>query len=166
MGRRNPLSIVLASAALAGQPYLFGPAGWKGGVPDPAIHRVWPESICWRHGQSSALCSALNLAFAAAQDWSGSDEVSFWMHSERATGSSFMVLFFSENLQTEGPDSYAYRITLDWTGWKQFTGRGVNGSSCPGATRPEAALNTGLLTRSDHFCNAGASNRSFRSVAG
>jgi len=31
---------------------------------------------------------------------------------------------------------------------------------------PCVTVNAGLLTLSDHFCNAGASNRSFRSVAG
>ncbi len=77
---------------------------------------MWPESVCWRHGQASTL----DLPLTTAQDWSEFNAVSFWMHSEKATGSSFMALFFSENPETDGQDYYSHKITLDWTDWKQF----------------------------------------------
>lgn len=104
------------SAFGATPPPFSQPGAWKGGVADAAIHKVWPQSICWRHGQSSGL----GCSFKPAQDWSKFGTLSFWLHSEKATGSHFMLILPSENPSSEGADYYSFRITLDWTGWKQF----------------------------------------------
>ena len=107
---------VFPVAVLAAEPSVFGPSAWKGGAPDATLHKVWPQSVCWRHGQSNNL----GCRFATPRDWSGFSAVAFWLHSEKATGSRFVVIFPSENAKTEGPDYYSARITLDWTGWKRF----------------------------------------------
>lgn len=110
-----PCFVLLATLAMAAETQPFGPASaWKGGKPDAAVHQVWPESVCWRHGQSSGL----SFGFATPQDWSKMATLSLWLHSEKATGSSFMLILPSENSQTEGSDYYSHRFTLDWTGWK------------------------------------------------
>lgn len=108
--------LALVAVAFAVEPPPFGPAAWKGGVPDKTIRRVWPQSVCWRHGQSSGM----NCMFASPQDWSKSIAIAFWMHSEKATGSKFVVTFPSENPKSVGSDYYSGLITLDWTGWKRF----------------------------------------------
>lgn len=110
------LLFLLAASAFAAEPQPFGPArAWKGGEPDSAIRKVWPESVCWRHGKSSGL--GVNFP---AQDWSGFGSLALWIHSEKATGSAFMLILPSENSASEGPDYYAFRVTLDWEGWKHF----------------------------------------------
>jgi len=110
------LCFALAATTCAAAPQSLGPQGWKGGTPDARIDTVWPQSICWRHAQSRSL----GLALAAPQDWSNFTAIALWLHSEKATGSRFVVLFPSENPRTAGPDYYSCQITLDWTGWKRF----------------------------------------------
>ncbi len=105
----------VVSASAAEQP-ASGPEAWKGGSPDSTYRQVWPQSVCWRHGQKTTLA----CTFDQPEDWSRFDTAAFWLHAENATGSSFVVLFTSENPQTQGPDYYAYKITLDWIGWKRF----------------------------------------------
>ncbi len=107
--------LVVSMPVLAADQPSFAPL-WKGGTPDSAIQKVWPESICWRHGESSGI----SCKFDEPQDWSKFDTAAFWLHSEKATGSRFVVIFGSENPQSDGIDYYAFAITLDWTGWKQF----------------------------------------------
>lgn len=107
----------LAANALATVPPPFSTVDlWKGGTADAGIRKLWPQSVCWRHGQSSGL----GCSFQPAQDWSKFNAVAFWLHSEKATGSRFVLLFPSENRESDGSDYYSFRITLDWTGWKQF----------------------------------------------
>lgn len=109
------LCLVLTVAAAAEQP-AFGPSGWRGGTPDAKVHKVWPQSICWHHGKSRSL----GLSFAKPQDWSRYSALALWLHSEKATGSRFVMLLPSENAKTEGADYYSHAMTLDWTGWKRF----------------------------------------------
>ncbi|MCX6897255.1 MAG: heparinase II/III family protein [Verrucomicrobia bacterium] len=108
--------LVLAAMGFAAEPSPFGPGAWKGGTPDETIRNVWPQSVCWRHGQNSGL----NCTFATPQDWSKFAAVAFWMHSEKATRSKVVIAFPSENPKSEGSDYYSCQITLDWTGWKRF----------------------------------------------
>ncbi|MBM3890305.1 MAG: hypothetical protein FJ388_14415, partial [Verrucomicrobia bacterium] len=111
------LSFILAVAAFAAGPQPFRPArAWKGGEPDGTLCKVWPESVCWRHGRNTGL----SLTFAAPRDWSKFNAITFWLHSEKATGSRFVLTFQSENPKSEGADYYSLGITLDWSGWKQF----------------------------------------------
>ena len=56
----------LSAATAIAEPPAFGPSGWKGGTPDAGVRKVWPQSVCWRHGKSRGL----GLSFAKAQDWS------------------------------------------------------------------------------------------------
>lgn len=107
---------VFMAASFAAETPLFGPPEWKGGAPDETLRKVWPQSVCWRHGQSSGL----GCRFAAPQNWSSFSAIAFWLHSEKATGSRFVIIFPSENPKTEGSDYYSCQITLDWTGWKRF----------------------------------------------
>jgi hypothetical protein len=76
------LSLLLAGAAQGGETQKLGPAGWKGGSLDARVHKVWSQSVLWRHGQSRSL----GLRFATAQDWSEYSSLGMWLHSEKATG--------------------------------------------------------------------------------
>jgi hypothetical protein len=108
--------VLLAGTLCGSEPSAFGPTAWKGGALDAQIHRVWPQSICWRHGQSRSL----SVKFAQPQDWSKFTAVGMWLHAEKATGSRFVILFPSENPQTAGSDYYSCQVTLDWSGWKRL----------------------------------------------
>ncbi|MBI5394011.1 MAG: alginate lyase family protein, partial [Verrucomicrobia bacterium] len=115
--RATLTSAFLTASVFAAEPQPLGPASaWKGGEPDAAVRKVWPESVCWRHGKNTRI----DLSFATPQDWSRFGAASFWLHSEKATGSRFVIVFSSENPKSQGDDYYSGRITLDWTGWKQF----------------------------------------------
>lgn len=89
---------------------------WEGGVIDRAIVREGRCSIRWAQGESPFL----RLRFPKPRDWSAFSGLEFWLHSERATESDFMLIIGSENPATEGPDYYHLRIRLDWTGWRRF----------------------------------------------
>lgn len=110
------LFVALSASVGAAEKGLFDPANWKGCTLDGQVRKIWPKSVCWRHAESQGI----SLKFPAPQDWSKFDAIAFWVHSEKATGSHFMVLFHSENRETEGPDYYSAKITIDWTGWKRF----------------------------------------------
>ncbi|MCX7825137.1 MAG: heparinase II/III family protein [Verrucomicrobiae bacterium] len=113
----SSLLFVLVAVAYAADPLAFGPAAaWKGGEPDATVRKVWPESVCWRHGKNSGV----SLTFATPQDWSKFNAIAFWLHSEKATGSRFVLIFPSENPKSKGADYYQHTILLDWTGWKWF----------------------------------------------
>jgi hypothetical protein len=116
---RNVLAALLFTSLAApclAEPPSLGPAGWKGGTLDATQHRVWPQSICWKHAQSTSL----GLSFRSPQDWTAYGAIALWLHSEKATGSRFVIIFPSENPQTEGSDYYSWQVTLDWTGWKRL----------------------------------------------
>jgi len=56
-------------------------------------------------------------------DWSGFDDLCFWVHAEKANGAKIMVLARSENNATprqQEPDYYSHTFVVDWTGWKHF----------------------------------------------
>ncbi len=105
-----------AVLAVGAEPPPFGPNAWKGVTLDETVHNAWPQSLCWRHGQNTGM----NCTFATPQDWSKFSAIAFWLHSEKATGSRFVITFPSENPQSQGPDYYSCQIPLDWTGWKRF----------------------------------------------
>jgi hypothetical protein len=108
--------LAFAAVARAVEPPPFAPTAWKGGTPDETVRNVWLQSVCWRHGQNSGM----SCAFAKPQDWSKFAGIALWMHSEKATGSKFVMTFPSENLGSKGSDYYSCSFTLDWTGWKRF----------------------------------------------
>lgn len=82
-------------------------------VTHEGAHSALWEDVTRRH---TAFCDAI------PHDWSRYSALSFWMHAERATGQQFHVLAFSDNPRTQGLDYYyAWKIPVDWTGWKRFT---------------------------------------------
>lgn len=89
---------------------------WQGGVLDPSLVKTSLESVRWSHADSDQI----TLASEESLDWSDWSAMRFWLHSEKATGSSFMLLLFSEDEKNEGIDYYSLKITLNWTGWREF----------------------------------------------
>lgn len=88
---------------------------WIGGETDPAVHLVGEASVRWRH----ATTGGLRLANCPA-DWTAGSAIRLRVHSEVATGSSFMLIFESQNPDTEGMDYWMHRVVLDFTGWKEI----------------------------------------------
>jgi hypothetical protein len=91
-------------------------AGWSGGSFEPNRRRNWPVGVRWQHGKSQAM----DRVFERAVDCSAFKSVAFDLFSERATGSSFVLIFSSENEETEGPDYYSVKVPVDFAGWKSF----------------------------------------------
>ena len=91
------------------------PAEWSGGTADTGHVKQGKASLRWEHAKADGI----SLAKVPA-DWSAYDRLSFWVYSEKATNSSFMLIISSENPETEGPDYYSRSIRLNFTGWKRF----------------------------------------------
>lgn len=53
-------------------------------------------------------------------DWSAYNQLAFWLYSATANDAILIVNVGSENQETEGPDYYTYRITLNYTGWRRI----------------------------------------------
>ena len=53
-------------------------------------------------------------------DWTGFDNLEFWLNSKVANEAQFMLIISSENAETEGIDYWSRKITVDWTGWRFF----------------------------------------------
>ncbi|MDH7570824.1 MAG: heparinase II/III family protein, partial [Armatimonadota bacterium] len=91
------------------------PTEWTAGTVDRENVKEGKASLLWEHGKTDSV--ALKKVPA---DWTAYDRLSFWIHSRKATGTSFMVIISSENPATEGIDYYSARVTLNFTGWKHF----------------------------------------------
>ena len=52
-------------------------------------------------------------------DWSGFDNLEFWLRSAKANRAQFMLIIRSENDQTDGMDYWSRKLTADWTGWRR-----------------------------------------------
>lgn len=87
---------------------------WDGGAADATVKREGAASIRWAHGDSAHLTLR-----RPPGDLTGGSALAFWLHSEVATGSSFMLLLDSENPATDGGDYYMARLTLDFVGWRR-----------------------------------------------
>lgn len=90
-------------------------AAWDAGSVDRENLHDGQASRRWEHAKSAAL----TLRTVPA-DWSAYDHLTFWLHSQRATGSRFMLIIASENPATAGADYYSATITLDFTGWRRY----------------------------------------------
>jgi hypothetical protein len=88
---------------------------WSGGQLDMEHVKQGQSSIRWAHGEAGSISVS-----QFPRDWSDYNQLSFWLYSERATGSRFMVVLTSENDKTPGMDYYSLRITLDFTGWRRY----------------------------------------------
>ncbi|MFC1714248.1 heparinase II/III family protein [Candidatus Poribacteria bacterium] len=73
------------------------------------------SSIEWSHGEQNSISIS-----QFPHDWSKYNQLSFQLHSRRATGSQFMIILSSENDKTEGMDYYSIRMTLNFTGWRRY----------------------------------------------
>lgn len=89
---------------------------WGGGTLEERMVKEGRYSVRWAHAESTYL----GCSFDPPADWSKFNALSFWLYSEKATGSAFMLIISSENPEVEGMDYYAFRIVLDWTGWRKF----------------------------------------------
>ena len=88
---------------------------WSGGQLDRQHVKQGQFSIKWAHGQASSI--SINQF---PHDWSDYNQLSFWLYSERTTGSQFMIILTSENDKTPGMDYYSLSIKLDFTGWRRY----------------------------------------------
>lgn len=59
-------------------------------------------------------------AFDVPKDWTGANEMSFDVYSEKATGETVTVLVYSDNAASKWRDGYTYSFKVDWTGWRNF----------------------------------------------
>ena len=54
------------------------------------------------------------------RDWSPFGRLDFWCHTVEPTGAAFLLIVFSENGASTGPDYYWLPLKVDWSGWKRF----------------------------------------------
>lgn len=90
-------------------------AEWEGGETDTEIRAVGEASVRWRHADRLAL----HLA-DCPPDWTAGEAIRLRFHNEVATESSFMIIFQSQNPETDGMDYWMHRVNLDFTGWREI----------------------------------------------
>ncbi len=90
-------------------------SAWEGGVPDAEHVQQGEHSVKWAHGDSRSVTTG-----DIPHDWSGFNALSFWLYSEKATGSRFHVLLFSENAESDGIDYYSLALKVDFAGWRRL----------------------------------------------
>ncbi|MBR4517949.1 MAG: alginate lyase family protein [Victivallales bacterium] len=92
-------------------------ANWLGGTLEPET--VCPDgssAIRWEHAKEPAL-RVVNIP----SDWTGPhDAIECWLYSQNETNASFVIIFNSENPDTEGQDYYSTTVKLSFTGWRKF----------------------------------------------
>jgi len=54
------------------------------------------------------------------RDWSPFGRLDFWYYTVEPTGAAFLLIVFSENGASTGPDYYWLPLKVDWSGWKRF----------------------------------------------
>lgn len=85
--------------------------------PAPVAGEGRGETVVWRdHPATDHIVCSLGTA-----DLTRFDTLSFSMYSERANYAGLTLLLRSENPNSDGLDYYSVPMTVDWTGWKQFT---------------------------------------------
>jgi len=95
---------------------ILGASHWFDGTIDKEVKREGRKTVKWVPIEHTYL----TVKFSEPQDWSAFNALKFWMHSEKATGTDFMLILPSENEEFEGSDYFLYRIDIDWEGWKEF----------------------------------------------
>lgn len=94
------------------------PANWSAGTPSTKITREGiPQTIRWQHVPHAGISISNFPTDWTKGPWNALD---FWLYSEKATNSNFLLYIGSENPHTNGPDYYSSTITLNFTGWKHF----------------------------------------------
>lgn len=59
-------------------------------------------------------------AFDVPKDWTGANELSFSVYSEKATNETVTMLIYSDSSESKWRDGYSYSFKIDWTGWRDF----------------------------------------------
>ncbi|MGC9317501.1 MAG: heparinase II/III family protein, partial [Armatimonadota bacterium] len=91
-------------------------AAWSGGEAAVEPRTQGEGSIRWELAANRELrCEAI------PHDWSEYNAVAFDIYSEKATGSPFWLLLYSEDPEREGPDYFVLRLRLDFEGWRSYT---------------------------------------------
>lgn len=54
-------------------------------------------------------------------DWSEWETLEFWLYAEKANHQPLIILLYSDNTITDKIDSYNYKLTVDWTGWRRIS---------------------------------------------
>ncbi|MFW5866858.1 MAG: heparinase II/III family protein, partial [Armatimonadota bacterium] len=89
---------------------------WEGAELSQEVAHSGETSALWRnHPEQSSVASE-----DIPHDWSGWNAFTFWVHNEREVDTAFMCIISSENPDTEGPDYWAVKVPLNFTGWKRF----------------------------------------------
>ena len=70
---------------------------WSGGKLGKDHVKQGKSAIKWAHGESSSISIS-----QIPHDWSEYNQLSFWLYSQKATGSRFMLILPSENDKIEG----------------------------------------------------------------
>lgn len=73
-------------------------------------------SLKWDNHNVYPAISAVDIP----SDWTGANEISFDIYSEKVTDETVTMLIYSDNLATKWRDGYSYSFKIDWTGWKEF----------------------------------------------
>jgi hypothetical protein len=88
---------------------------WTGGSLVTEPKRSGEGAIRWdRHTVNGSL-----VCLQAPTDLSAFNRMSFWLHSNRASNATFMIILESRSKQDEF-SYFSKKVTVDWTGWKQL----------------------------------------------
>jgi len=88
---------------------------WDGGETATDLRQAGQAAVRWAKHKTNG---GLGLTIKPL-DLSAFNTVSFWLHSDKANGETFMII--AESLREPGTNSYFSRkFTVDWTGWKQI----------------------------------------------
>ena len=90
-------------------------SAWQGVTDDPSVAYKGSPSLKWEHAKADGASTD-----SIPHDWSGYDCLYFALHSEKVTGAQVELVLPSERPESEGFDYFSMRITVDWTGWREF----------------------------------------------
>jgi hypothetical protein len=94
------------------------------------LHKVGDASVRWRNHTKTSGIRVDDIP----HDWSGYHVLRLWLHNAKAGRARIMLLIHSENQATEGMDYWGHGISLNFTGWRQFSfpiGTAQGGSRSP-----------------------------------
>ncbi len=91
-------------------------ATYRGVMRDTQVVKVGGSSARWDDHVKNRAATFEGIP----SDWSGFDNLEFWLNSKVANGASLMLIISSENPETEGIDYWSRKITVDWAGWRHF----------------------------------------------
>jgi hypothetical protein len=93
----------------------FEPGGfWKGGTLVSEPKKQGKCALLWEKHQKNP--SIVWTDFP--KDWSAANTLSFWLHSNKATDQTFMIIV-SSRADPKVNSYFSQKVTVDWAGWKQ-----------------------------------------------